>query len=412
MKLGAFDYLNKPLTLDQILVLAEKGLESQRVLRELSHFRTKRKEAFFKEFVKGTSPAINRVYQIAEQLAQSDTTTVLIEGESGTGKELVANFIHECSTRRDKPFLEINCAAIPRELLESELFGHEKGAFTDARIRKQGLLELANEGTLFLDEVGEMSLNLQVKLLRVLERMTFRRVGGTKDISVSVRIISATNRDLQRCVTEGTFREDLYYRLKVVPIYVPSLKERKEDIPLLAMHFLRQFNQAFGKGFSGVTPEAEARLLAYHWPGNIRELRNLFERLVLLEDAEFVDVEHLTGAFDRRQEQGQELAAQLDEILSAPGFPDGGIQFESLMESIERALITKASESTRWNQSRTAELLNLKRDKLRYRMKTYGLGKQKVDVGGSWRGARIADRGAEKADKREHSTVGSKASDF
>ena len=212
MKAGAFDFVTKPVHLDQLQVLVERGLESQKMMRELEHYRRKDRAHFSVDVVRGSSPAIHRVYQMAEQVAMSDTTSVLIEGESGTGKQLVASIIHEKSSRKDKPFLEINCAAIPKDLLESELFGHEKGAFTDARQQKQGLLELANAGTLFLDEVGEMSLPLQVKLLKVLEAMTFRRVGGTKDIRVSVRIISATNQHLDQMVKEGLFREDLYYR--------------------------------------------------------------------------------------------------------------------------------------------------------------------------------------------------------
>jgi len=380
MKLGAFDYVSKPLTLDQLLVLAEKGVESLKVRRELTHFRDKRKETFFKEFVRGRSPAIVKVYEISEQLAVSDTTTVLIEGESGTGKELVANFIHECSARRDKPFMEINCAAIPQELLESELFGHEKGAFTDAKTRKQGLLELANQGTLFLDEIGEMSVSLQVKLLRVLERMTFRRVGGTRDIKVSVRVISATNKDLQKCVQEGSFREDLYYRLKVVPIYVPALRERREDIPLLAGHFIQQFNTTFGKHFRGLSKEAEKLLVSYHWPGNIRELRNLFERLILLEDGELIEREHIEAALSQAPVRSHDVVGKLEEILSNPSFPKEGIDFEALVETVERVLILKASEASAWNQSRTAELLRMKRDKLRYRMKSYGISKPSKDA--------------------------------
>ena len=289
MKAGAFDFVTKPVHLDQLQVLVERGLESQKLWRELEHLRRKDRARSGLDFVRGASPAILRVYQIAEQVAQSDTTSVLIEGESGTGKQLVATIIHEKSSRKDKPFLEINCAAIPKDLLESELFGHEKGAFTDARQQKQGLLEVANGGTLFLDEVGEMSLPLQVKLLKVLETMCFRRVGGTKDIRVSVRIIAATNQNLEQMVKESHFREDLYYRLKVVPIHMPALRERREDIIALAGHFLRQFSRNFHKNFEGLSPEAERILLSYPWPGNIRELKNVFERTVLLEEGPIVD---------------------------------------------------------------------------------------------------------------------------
>jgi DNA-binding NtrC family response regulator len=377
MKAGAFDFVTKPVHLDQLQVLVDRGLESQKLRRELEHLRRKDRARFSSGHVQGTSRAMQEVYDIAEQVAKSDTTSVLIEGESGTGKQLVATIIHEQSPRHDKPFLEINCAAIPKELLESELFGHEKGAFTDARAQKQGLLELANGGTIFLDEVGEMSLPLQVKLLKVLETMTFRRVGGVKDIQVSVRIISATNQDLQRMVKEGHFREDLYYRLKVVPIKMPPLRERREDISRLAKHFLDHFSRMFHKNFEGLSKDAEHMLLAYPWPGNIRELKNLFERTVLLEEGPLVEAQHLERAFrPTRQEETEhdsQVIERLEQALVSPIVPDGGIDFENLVEGVERALIVKASEFTGWNQSRTAQVLNLKRDKLRYRMKLYDI---------------------------------------
>jgi DNA-binding NtrC family response regulator len=377
MKAGAFDFVTKPVHLEQLQVLVERGVESQKLIRELAHLRRKDRARYSVDFVRGTSPAIQRVYQVAEQLASSDTTSVLIEGESGTGKQLVASIIHEKSTRKEKPFLEINCAAIPKDLLESELFGHEKGAFTDARQQKQGLLELASGGTLFLDEVGEMSLPLQVKLLKVLETMTCRRVGGTKDVRVSVRIISATNQHLDQMVKEGAFREDLYYRLKVVPIHMPSLRERREDIIPLASHFLRTFSRSFHKNFERLSPDAERMLLAYPWPGNIRELKNVFERTVLLEEGPVVEPAHLERAFAPRKrnedEHGNQVIERLEQALMSPVIPEGGIPFENIVEGVERALILKASEATGWNQSRTAQLLNLKRDKLRYRMKIYSI---------------------------------------
>ena len=387
MKAGAFDFVTKPVHLDQLQVLVERGLESQKLIRELEHYRRKDRAHYSLDFVRGQSPAIQRVYQIAEQVALSDTTSVLIEGESGTGKQLVASIIHEKSTRKDKPFLEINCAAIPKDLLESELFGHEKGAFTDARQQKQGLLELANSGTLFLDEVGEMSLPLQVKLLKVLELMSFRRVGGTKDIRVSVRIISATNQHLDQMVKEGTFREDLYYRLKVVPIHMPALRERKEDILPLANHFLRHFTRTFHKNFEKLSPVAERMLLSYAWPGNIRELKNVFERTVLLEEGPSVEAAHLERAFAPRKRadegHGNQVIERLEQALMSPMIPDGGIAFETIVEGVERALIMRASEATGWNQSRTAQLLNLKRDKLRYRMKIYSIDHGNPGGGGS-----------------------------
>jgi len=316
---------------------------------------------------------MQQVYTIVEQVAQSDSTSVLIEGESGTGKELIAHWIHELSGRRDKPMLEVNCAAIPRELLESELFGHEKGAFTDARQQKQGLLELANGGTLFLDEVGEMMLSIQVKLLRVLERMTFKRVGGTKDITVSVRVISATNQNLETMVREQRFREDLFYRLKVVPIRVPPLRERREDILPLAKHFLAQFNRQFGKNFEAIDSAAEQVLMSYPWPGNIRELRNLFERIVLLSQGNRIVTEHLRSAIAPAPSRGDASTIQtLRSVIESGQIPEEGFDLEGILGQVERDIIERALDRSGGNQSRTAALLQMKRDKLRYRMKLYG----------------------------------------
>jgi len=374
MRLGARDYLikGKPIR-EELLLVLERELSSQRLGREVQHHRQEKSQKFSREFVRGQSPAMQAVYTIVEQVAQSDSTSVLIEGESGTGKELIAHWIHELSARRDKPMLEVNCAAIPRELLESELFGHEKGAFTDARQQKQGLLELANGGTLFLDEVGEMMLSIQVKLLRVLERMTFKRVGGTKDITVSVRVISATNQNLETMVREQRFREDLFYRLKVVPIRVPPLRERREDILPLARHFLAQFNRQFGKTFESIDPGAEQVLLSYPWPGNIRELRNLFERIVLLSQGNRIVTQHLTSAIAPAPSRGDSSMLQtLRSVLEAGQIPEGGFDLEGTLGQIERDIIQRALDRSGGNQSRTAALLQMKRDKLRYRMKLYG----------------------------------------
>ena len=373
MKAGAYDYLIKPLHLEQVRVVVERALAEVALWRELEHHRRQQKVRFEKEFVRGTSPLIREVYDLVEKVASNESTSVLIQGESGTGKQVVAQLIHQMSPRAAGPFLEVNCAAIPRELLESELFGHEKGAFTDARETKQGLLELANNGTLFLDEVGEMGLNIQVKLLKVLEQMTFRRVGGTRDIKVSVRIVSATNLELETAVREGRFREDLFYRLMVVPIKLPPLRERGEDILLLARHFLAEFAQTFHKRFRGFSREAEWKLLSYPWPGNIRELRNVMERTVLLEDGDLLEARqlqiHPPGARAGRTSVLESLRGILDEGEVGPE----GIPFEELVSGVERALILRASRMAGWNQSRTAELLNLTRDKLRYRMKIHGI---------------------------------------
>jgi DNA-binding NtrC family response regulator len=372
MKHGAYDYLTKPVNLEQVTLVVDKALESARMWRELEHHRRQERERFFREFVRGTAPSILQVYDTIEKVAGSETTTVLITGESGTGKQVVAKLLHAQSPRADKPFLEINCAAIPSELLESELFGHERGAFTDARTQKQGLMEMADGGTLFLDEVGEMTLKLQAKLLTVLENRSFRRVGGTRDIKVSVRIVGATNQDLEELVRKGAFREDLYYRLMVVPVRMPALRERREDIPLLARQFILEFAKSFHKGFRRIAPEAERKMVEYPWPGNIRELRNVCERTVLLEDGETVEAHHLRLSKAAGNASGDVLEG-LHRILVEGMVGPEGIPFEELLGEVERGLIIRTAEAAGWNQSRTAELLHIKRDKLRYRMKLHGL---------------------------------------
>jgi DNA-binding NtrC family response regulator len=371
MKNGAYDFVSKPINLEQLLMVIKKGLESERLNREVLQLKRQMDPEVGFDYILGDSAGMKRVYEIVQQVAKSDTTTVLIEGESGVGKEMIARLIHRYSNRANKPFMDINCASLPETLLESELFGYERGAFTDAKGQKQGLLELANRGSLFLDEIGEMSLTIQVKLLRVLERMEFRRLGGTQDITVSVRVISATNRDLQKEVDEGRFRADLFYRLKVVPLYVPPLRERREDLLKFANYFINMFNAKFSKNFTEIADEARQLLLTYQWPGNIRELKNVIERVVLLENGPVLRREMLPFAATRVEEGS--IGRRLDTVLAAP-IPEDGIDFESLVSDIERSLIVKASEESGWNQSRTARLLNVKRDKLRYRMKSFNIG--------------------------------------
>ncbi len=374
IKKGAFDFVSKPVNLEQLLLAVEKGLESQKLNRELFQLRRRLKIDMDDGHVPGESAKMKEIYDVVRTVAQSETTTVLIQGESGTGKEVIANMIHRYSPRNDKPFLEINCASLPEELLESELFGHEKGAFTDAKVQKVGLLELANKGTLFLDEIGEMSLTIQVKLLRVLERMTFRRVGGTKDIKVSVRVVSATNRDLEAAVRDKFFREDLYYRLKVIPIFIPPLRERKEDIFVLLKHFLNRFNKQFNKNFVEVADETFEMILAYPWPGNIRELKNIVERIVLLEDDSILMPQHLpesirSGGTDS---PGKSVVQHIEVALGRP-YPEDGIEFEDMVKDTEIELIAKAMKESDGNQSRAARLLRLNRDKLRYRLKNFDM---------------------------------------
>jgi DNA-binding NtrC family response regulator len=370
MKLGAFDYVNKPIRLEQLLRVIEGGLE----LRRAAGPRRPEDRALFQSLdgiVPSESPPMRQLYELIRRISISDSSTCLIQGESGVGKDVVAHLIHGNSPRRDHALLEINCASLPENLLESELFGHERGAFTDAVQEKIGLLELANRGTLFLDEIGEMSLPVQVKLLRVLEKMSFRRVGGIKDIKVDVRIIAATNRDLRNLVIEGRFREDLFYRLNVLPLQVPPLRERPEDIVPLAEHFLSLYAARFHKKFRDLSEAARERLRHYLWPGNIRELKNLMERAVLLEDGETLEAEQLplvATALVDSPDVIQRISEAINETI-----PPDGLALEELVTELERSLIEKAYRACQGNQSQTAKLLRMNRDKLRYRMKTFEL---------------------------------------
>jgi two-component system response regulator AtoC len=381
MKAGAYDYIPKPVDLDHLIMSLNRALESKKLWLEITHWRRKELVRFDFDFVVGTSKAMQDLMQVVENLAKSNNTTVLVEGESGTGKELIANMIHALSPRKDEPFMEINCGSLPEQLLESELFGHEKGAFTDAKSQKRGLFELADRGTVFLDEVGEMSLTIQVKLLRVMERMTFKRVGGTRDIKVDLRIISATNRDLAKAVKEGRFREDLYYRLKVVPLTVPPLRERREDIELLAKHFLNQYNKSFAKNFYGFSDEALDRMRDYDWPGNIRELKNVIERAVLLFESDWIEAEHLSLGEMGKPGRNRTLGEVENAIMA--GIPDNGIDFDRLICDIETELIVTALRQSDYNQSLAARLLGISRDKLRYKIKGLGLAVGAKETGDS-----------------------------
>src|SRR5213593_3170262 len=294
IKTGATDYLEKPFQhLEKLRISVSRALDEVKARREITRL-TKREEGKYKtDQLIGESDSTRRLRDIIGQLARSEAHTILIHGESGTGKELVAKGLHYESARRNFPFMEVNCAAITETLFESELFGHEKGAFTDARATKKGLMELADRGTLFLDEVGEMSPNSQAKFLRVLQERVLRRVGGTRDIKVDLRIIAATNRPLEARVKDGQFREDLFYRLNVIPIHIPPLRERRDDIMPLARHFVLDANTRFHKSIKGFTPDAERLMASYQWPGNVRELRNLIERLVILGSSDAIEPQHL-----------------------------------------------------------------------------------------------------------------------
>jgi len=361
MRIGAYDYVNKPFNLDELSIVIKKALETRELKREVAHLRSEQTKKYGIHNIIAESRHMKNVLEMVQKVARSDASTVLVQGESGAGKELVAKAIHYESSRADKPFMAINCAAVPETLLESELMGHEKGAFTDAKMQKKGLFELADGGTVFLDEIGDMEPGMQAKLLRVLEDRSFRRVGGTRDISVDVRIISATNKDLLAAIEEKTFRNDLYYRLQVIPIFLPALRERKEDLIPLAQHFIDHFNREFGKTVKGISKMAEKFLLEYNWPGNVRELRNVLERAIILENEEVLLLEHLP----------KEVMDRSAGVSAGPitfQLPPDGID----IEDVERELIRQALEKTSGNQSKAAKMLNLGIDAFRYRMKKFG----------------------------------------
>lgn len=361
MRMGAYDYISKPFNLDELAITVKKALETGELKREVAHLRSEQSRRFGISNLIGESRHLQNLQDMIKKIARSDASTVLIQGESGTGKELVAKAIHFESDRADKPFMAINCAAVPETLLESELLGHERGAFTDAKVQKKGLFEIADGGTIFLDEIGDMAMGMQAKLQRVLEERTFRRVGGSRDISVDVRIISATNKDLLNAIGDKSFRNDLYYRLQVIPLYLPPLRERKEDILPLAQHFIAYFNREFGKSVKGISKMAEKFLLEYSWPGNIRELRNVLERAIILENEETLLLEHLP----------QEIVGRTVTVSTGPlnfHIPPEGID----IEEVERELIRQSLELTDGNQSKAAKKLSLGIDAFRYRMKKFG----------------------------------------
>jgi DNA-binding NtrC family response regulator len=366
MKAGAADYVPKPFEVHDVALRLAKVSENSGDRRELRRLKDDLSRPYSFESLIGGSQAMQQVKSLARRVAQSPASTVLLTGESGTGKDLLAKVIHYASSRASRPFMNITCSAMPETLLESELFGHERGAFTDARQQKRGLFEQADQGTLFLDEIAETVPTLQAKLLRFLEEKAFRRVGGAADIVVDVRVIAATNRDIEQSVKDGKFREDLYFRLNVFRIRMPSLRERREDIGPIAEHFVRTYAREFRRPAPRLTPEAIRRLEAHDWPGNVRELRNVIERAVLLADGST-----LTPAdFDNLQTFAAQPAA------SSTIAPDGGIALPETgvhLDEVEKRLIELALERTRGNQTRAAGLLGLHRDQIRYRMEKYGL---------------------------------------
>ncbi len=368
VKAGAYQFLQKPLAFDQLLAVCESALETWRLrqkvegLRQMHHW-----EAAGVRVVAKSAP-MQRVMDWVEKVAAADPATVLLQGESGTGKDLVARAIHDRSPRRDAPFLRVPCTAIPESLYESELFGHERGAFSDARERKRGLLELADGGTVLLDEIGDVPAAVQVKLLSFLETRTFRRVGGLVDLEVDVRIIAATNRDLAAAARDGGFRSDLYYRVNVLPQHLPALRERPEDVAPLAHHFLAELSGAFHRPAPRLAPATLACLAAYPWPGNARELRNVIERMLLLEEGPELLPEHvpLEVRIGGAAASPEHPAATRGQPLALP--PDG-----IDLEDLERSLIAQALAAARGNKTRAAHLLRLTRDTLRYRLEKYGI---------------------------------------
>lgn len=357
MKLGAFHFANKPFNLDEVMATVERALETTRLRREVRQYRTSAARPYSLQRLIGASSAIVALRSLIARVAASPASTVLLTGESGTGKDLAAKIIHYASDRSSKPFMNITCSALPEQLLESELFGHERGAFTDARMQKKGLLEMADGGTVFLDEIGEMTPGLQAKLLRFLEEKSFRRVGGSHDIRVDARVVGATNRNLEEEVARHRFRSDLFFRLNVLPIEMPPLRARIDDVPLLVEYFIDSFNTEFRKRIQGATPSAYALLQSYGWPGNIRELRNVIERAMLLSDSERLEARDFT------------VTASAVSAGDQFELPATGVDLEKL----ERSLVVQALKRSGGNQTKAGAFLGLNRDQIRYRIEKFGL---------------------------------------
>lgn len=364
MKEGAYDYITKPFKVEEIKLIIKNALEKKNLQTENILLKQVVRDRYHFGNIIGQSPKMVALYDLLEKVSPTKTN-ILITGESGTGKELVAKAIHYNSPRKEKPFVTLNCGAIPESLIESELFGHMRGAFTDAIATKKGLFEVADEGTIFLDEISELPLLMQVKLLRVLQDKEFKRVGGTEDIRVDVRIISATNKDLEGAVREKLFREDLFYRLNVIQIKLPPLRERREDIPLLAHHFLKKYSEELNKNILKISPETLQLLLRYEYPGNVRELQNIIERAVALEGTQELMAVNL-NSYLSEQPLLKKGAIDID-------LPNEGIDLEKIVEELERTLLLKALDRTRGIKKKAAELLHINFRSMRYRLEKYGL---------------------------------------
>ena len=378
LKLGAYDFVGKPIDFDELHITIKNALEATSLRAEVQSLRSEVRRESGYDSVVSVSPKMTELMNFVRKVASSEATTILIQGESGTGKDLIAKAIHYESSRQGKPFVAINCSAIPETLMEAELFGHEKGAFTDAKQMKKGLFEAADGGTLFLDEIGELSPLLQAKLLRVLEDQVIRRVGGIRDMQVDVRVIAASNRDLEKAVREGQFRQDLYYRLAIIAIFIPPLRERKEDILPLVDFFIERYNRRFKKSIRGITDDTRRLIFTHNWPGNVRELKNTIERGMILEDEPFLRPEYLPFSvgesggrtlFERTApaEAGQPLPN--GRMLPRLYIPEGGTS----LEEVEHAMVELAMRQANNNQTHAAKLLDISRDALRYKLKKFGL---------------------------------------
>ncbi len=361
LKIGAYDYIKKPFKADAIHLIVKLALETQQLRRKVKRLS---KDASGINMV-GNSPELLQIFRQIREVAKHETATVLITGESGTGKELVAQAIHNLSPRKERPFIEINCGSLPFNLLETELFGHERGAFTDAKVRKIGLFEESDTGSIFLDEIGEMDMNLQVKLLRVLEDRKIRRLGGNRNIDINVRIIAATNADIKGALERKEFREDLYYRLNVFPIHIPPLRDRRDDVPVLLEYFLQRFSKDFNKAMKGFSRDALDLLMRYHWPGNVRELRNIVERICIMHNVEQIKADQLP-----REIWGEEPQS---EVPFSFEIPPEGIVLEDVVGQVEKELVGKAYRVTGGNVAKTARILNVPRGTLRYKLEKYEL---------------------------------------
>ena len=378
LKLGAYDFVGKPINFDELHVAIKNALEATSLRDEVQALRGEVRSEVGYDSVVSVSPKMTELMNFVKKVASCEATTILIQGESGTGKDLIAKAIHYESTRQEKPFVAINCSAIPETLMEAELFGHEKGAFTDAKQMKKGLFEAADGGTLYLDEIGELSPVLQAKLLRVLEDQVIRRIGSVRDMQVDVRVIAASNRDLEKAVREGQFRQDLYYRLAIIAIFIPPLRERKEDILPLVEFFIGRYNRRFKKSIRGITDETRSLILSHNWPGNVRELRNTIERGMILEEEPFLRPVYLPFSvgesggrtlFERTSPADGGRTLPNGRTLPRLYIPEGGTS----LEEVEHSMVELAMSQSNGNQTNAAKLLDISRDALRYKLKKFGL---------------------------------------